>query len=187
MVFICVPATNQAPPAAAWAAPSMGYGYHQYPWLAEAAWGVSSPHYPPPAPRGRGAHDEAVQCGRGGGRVGRGRGRRGRVRGSGSEPPSPSGCRSRARSQPRNTLTIGTSSNSVIGDDGDASAASADDGVDSDYESDNESSVITLSPPNVTAAFFQFRVTAVVSRLLIATRRTYGSHVIRSCSLHTYI
>ena len=166
MVLICVPATF-APPAAAWAAPSMGYGHHQYPWLAEAAWGVSSPHYPPPVPRGRGAHDEAVQCGRGGGRVGRGRGRRGRVRGSGAEAPSPSGCRSRTWSQPRNTLTIGTSSNSVIGDDGDASAAA--DGDDSDYESDNESSVITLSPPNVTAAFFQFRVTAVVSRLLIAT------------------
>ena len=24
-----------------------GYGHHQYPWLAEAAWGVSSPHYIP--------------------------------------------------------------------------------------------------------------------------------------------
>ena len=57
MVLICVPATF-APPAAAWAAPSMGYGHHQNPWSPQAGWAGSSQQYPPPVPPSRGAHDE---------------------------------------------------------------------------------------------------------------------------------
>jgi len=113
MVLICVPATF-APPAAAWAAPSMGYGHHQNPWSPQAGWAGSSQQYPPPIPPGRGAHDEGALCGQ----KGRGRG----------------------RSQTRNTLTIGSSSNSATGDDGD----NDDDGDDSDSTSDNYSSVITF-------------------------------------------
>ena len=44
-----------APPAAAWAAPSMGYGHHQNPWSPQAGWAGSSQQYPPPVPPGRGA------------------------------------------------------------------------------------------------------------------------------------
>jgi len=106
-----------------------------------SAWGGPWPQYTPPGPPAHGAQGEGALPARGGGRVGRGRGRRGRVPPSSTVPLPPSAGAYCTRSQTQNALNIATSSNAGHGDDGHNDAEDDD----SDYESDNDSGVITFA------------------------------------------